>query len=107
MDRKLRWKPLRHLIVDVPPHIELALRLILELFERLRLDRINGNALAGSEDADDAVARHRTALRSETHRQIGIDATDGNCAAFNFRRQLELHRPAEFQAKPAAFGLWC
>ena len=105
MHRKLRRKPLRHLVVDVPTHVEPALRLVFELFERLRLDRINGNALAGREDANDAVARHRTALRSEAHRQIGIDAADGDCAAFCFRRQLELHRPAKCQAEPAAFGL--
>src|SRR5262249_57194830 len=59
---KLRRKSLRHLVVDIPTHVEPALRLILELFERLRLYRIDRDSLAGSENADDPVARNGAAL---------------------------------------------
>ena len=50
--------------------------LVLEVLQRRRLDRIDGDALARRQDADDAVARHRAAVGREPHRQIGVDAAD-------------------------------
>ena len=63
-------------LVDVPAHVEPALRLFLEILQRRRLDRIDRDALARRDDADDAVARHRAAVRREVDRQVGIDAAD-------------------------------
>src|SRR5580704_4559134 len=42
---KLCRKPLRHLVIDIPAHVEPALRLVLELLQRLRLNRIDRDAL--------------------------------------------------------------
>ena len=43
------------------------------------MDLENPDAFAGDNHADDAVARHRT-TRLELHRQIVLDATNGNAA---------------------------
>ena len=46
----------------VPGEIDPALGLIVELLERPGEDRIDGDALARHEDADDAIARHRPTI---------------------------------------------
>ena len=50
-----RRKALRRRFVDVPAHVEPAFRLFLEVLQRRRLDRIDGDALARVEDSDDTV----------------------------------------------------
>src|SRR5262249_5096594 len=65
---ELRRKTLRHLVVDIPTHVEPALWLILELFERFRLYRIDRDALAGAEDPDNPVAGDGAAFGGEAHR---------------------------------------
>src|ERR1700730_12087636 len=74
-------KALRRALVDVPAQIEPTLGHILEVLQRRRLDRVDGDSLAGGENADNAVARNRAAVGREAHRQISIDAADGNCRA--------------------------
>src|SRR5580704_4255978 len=74
VDHDPRRKALRVRIVDIPAHVEPALRLLLEILQRRRLDRIDRDALARRDDPDDAVARHRPAVRRELDRQIRIDA---------------------------------
>src|SRR5438132_10359354 len=68
--RKTLWRGL----VDIPAHVEPALRLLLEILQRRRLNRIDRDALTWCDDADNAVARHRAAIRRELDRQTGIDA---------------------------------
>ena len=93
-------------LVDVPAHVEPALRRVLEVLQRRRLDRIDRDALARRQDADDAVARHRAAVRREAHRQIAVDAADRDRAAVcSAVRHLEHHRLALLQPEPAALGL--
>ena len=90
-------------VVDIPAHVEPALRLVLEILQRRRLDRIDRDALARRDDADDAVARHRAAVRRELDRQIGIDAADRDRrrslrAGSGRRFQLQLGRPGSSSA---------
>src|SRR5664279_5052303 len=47
-----RRKALRRRFVDIPAHVEPALRLLLEILQRRRLDRIDRDALARRNDAD-------------------------------------------------------
>src|SRR5665213_2936528 len=97
-------KALRRRIVDIPAHVEPALRLLFEILQRRRLDRIDGDALARRNDADDAVARHRAAIGRELDRQVGIDAADRNrrraARRIGRRFQLELDREALLGAEP-------
>src|SRR6202012_3134796 len=76
VDQDAGRKALRRGLVDIPAHIEPALRLLLEILQRRRLDRIDRDALPGRDDADDAVDRPPAAARRELDRQIGIDAAD-------------------------------
>lgn len=46
---------LRRGVLDVPADVEPALRLLLEILQGGRLDRINRDALARRDDADDAI----------------------------------------------------
>src|SRR5579883_657488 len=87
LQRNAGGKPLRRRFVDVPAQVEPAFRGVLEFLQRRRLDRIDGDTLAGLEDADDAVTRHRPADRRETHRQVGVDAADRDSTV-----RLELDR---------------
>jgi hypothetical protein len=50
-------KALRRAGVHLPAHVEPAVGLVVEVGERRRLDRVDGDALAGGEDADDTVGR--------------------------------------------------
>src|ERR1017187_7837613 len=50
----------------IPAHVQPAFRLVLELPQCMRLDRVDGDPLARREDADNAVARHRAAVRRKT-----------------------------------------
>ncbi len=59
-----------------------ALRLIVEGCEIGRLNRIDRDAFAGRQDADDAVARDRAAVRRETHRQVALQPPDRNRLMF-------------------------
>src|SRR6516162_242857 len=87
VDQDSRRKTLRRGLVDVPTHVEPALRLLLEVLQGRRLDRIDGNTFAGGDDADNAVAGYRTAVRREFDRQTGIIAADrdGRWVARRFR----------------------
>ena len=76
LHRDARRKAPRRAFLLVPAHVEPALRLVLELAQRRRLDRIDGDPLARREDADDAVARHRAAVGRKAHRQVAVDAAD-------------------------------
>ena len=78
LHRDARRETLRRLLLLVPAHVEPALRIVLEFAQGRRLDRIDRDALARRENADDAVARHRAAVRRKTHRQIAVDAADRN-----------------------------
>src|SRR5664279_5277301 len=104
IDEDSRRKALRRRIIDIPAHNEPALRLLLEILQRWRLDRIDRDALAGRNDPDDPVARHRPAVWRELDRQIGIDATNRNSrrAARRVRRrfQLQLDRETLLGAEP-------
>ena len=68
-------KALLVVLVDVPAHVDPALRLVVIGGQRRRLDRVDGDAGARLQDADDAVAGHG-ALRRETHRQVAVGAAD-------------------------------
>ena len=98
-------------LVDIPAHVEPALRLLLEILQRRRLDRIDRDALARRHDADDAVARHRAAVRRELDRQIGIDAADRDrrraARGIGRRFQLQLDREALLGAEPRRPALPC
>src|SRR5215469_16453657 len=97
-------EPLRcGLVVHVPAQIEPALGRVLEGFELRRLNRVDGDALAGRQNADDAIARDSAPNGREANRQVGIDAADRDRAAA-FLRQLELDGLGTFQPEPAALG---
>ena len=49
-----------------------------ELFQRLAVDGVDGHALAGGDDADDAVARQRMAAAGEVQRHARDQAADGD-----------------------------
>ena len=61
--------------VDVPGHVDPALWLLVEGLQRFGVDRIDGDALAWIENADDAVAGDRAVL-GEAHRQVAAQAPD-------------------------------
>src|SRR5579871_2997400 len=102
---RLHGKPrrvtLRRRVVEVPAQIDPTLRLVLELFERRRVDRVDGDAFARRHDADDAVARHRAAVRRKADRQFGVDTANRNRAVAAGR--FELDRFGALEAKPATF----
>src|SRR5260370_138676 len=56
VDEDPRRKPLGRRIVDIPAHVEPALRLLLEILQRRRLDRIDLHALARGDDPDAPAA---------------------------------------------------
>ena len=68
----LRREALGLAFVNVPTHVQPAVRLVVERGQRRGLDRIDRDPLSGIEDADDTVARHGAAVRSETHRKFAI-----------------------------------
>jgi hypothetical protein len=72
VDADARRETLRRGLVDVPAHVEPAFRLVLVILQRRRLDRIDRDPLARRDDADNAVARHRSAIGRELDRQVGI-----------------------------------
>src|SRR5262245_23258462 len=51
VDADARRETLRRGLVDIPAHVEPALRLVLEILQRGRLDRIDRDALARRDDA--------------------------------------------------------
>src|SRR5882724_2652223 len=63
VDQDSRRKTLWRRFVDVPAHVEPALRLLLEILQRRRLDRIDRDALPRRDDPDDPVAWHRATVR--------------------------------------------
>src|SRR3954453_12287356 len=76
LDPDARRKALRRRLVDVPAYVEPALRLLLEILQRRRLDRIDRDPLARRDDADDAIAGNGDAIGRELHRKSGIQAAD-------------------------------
>ena len=103
-DRDPRRKALLVVLVDVPAHVDPALRLVVEGRQRRRLDRIDGDARARLHDADDAVAGHR-ALRRETHRQVAAHAADRQRVALAFRCSLPRLRDAAGHLEQHAGGV--
>src|SRR6185437_4466724 len=61
-----------------PGDVEPALRRLGEIGERVTIDRMDGDALAGGDDADDAIARQRMAAAGEMQRHAGNEAADRN-----------------------------
>src|SRR5262245_27037709 len=111
-DGNLGREALCIVLVDVPGHVDPALRLLVERLQRLGMNRIDGDALARVEDADDAVAWDR-AVRCEADRQIAAQAPDrdavcaGGALAFAAAAragptELQAHDLAE--AEPAFFS---
>jgi hypothetical protein len=66
---ELGRKALGVILVDVPGHVDPSLGLLVEGLKRLGVDGIDGDTLPGTENADDAIARHRAAI-GEANRQI-------------------------------------
>src|SRR6516225_6752471 len=88
--------------LNVPSNIEPTFRSILELLESRRLDGIDGNTLAGREDADDAIPGQCPPVRREAHRKFVIDAADGDGGAFVAGAgDFEHHRLSLLQAEPS------
>ena len=106
LHRDARREAARRARFLVPAHVQPAFRLVLELTQCMRLDRVDGDPLARREDADNAVARHRAAVRRKTDRQVAVDAADRDRRANRGdARHLELDRGELLQAEPAAFRL--
>ena len=74
VDLHARGKTPLLFLVDVPAHVIPAVRLVLISRKRRRMDRVDGDPLARRQDADDAVARHRAAVRRKTDRHV-VDRT--------------------------------
>src|SRR5262249_19622470 len=60
----------------LPGHVEPALGGVGEAFERLAVDRVDGDALAGGDDPDDAVAWQGMAAAGEMHGHPRDEAGD-------------------------------
>src|SRR5262245_64979558 len=73
-----RGKPLRGALFFVPTHVQPTLGVVLKFAQGSRLDRVNGDALARRKNADNSIAWHRAPIRRKSHRQVAIDATNGN-----------------------------
>ena len=54
--------------IEIPTHVDPAVRLVVERGERGRLDRVDRHAFAGRQDADDPVSRHGAAFGREADR---------------------------------------
>ena len=94
------------LLVDVPAHVDPALRLVVEGLQRRRLDRIDGDAGARLHDADDAVAGHG-AFRREAHRQVAAHAADRHGAVARLVLVLARGaRPGIWNSMPAALRIF-
>lgn len=107
--------PLRVLGVHVPAHVEPAFRLVVELRQFRRLDRVDRDRLSRRHDSHDAVPRDRAPVRRETHRQFPMQPADGDgplvrlalLAQRRFRALVLIvpgrtARPAELQPDRAA-----
>src|SRR5215813_8446573 len=79
IDQDTRWKALGGAFVDVPAHVEPALRLFLYILRGRRLDRVDRDSLAGCDDAHDPVARYGSAVWRELDGQSRIDPPDRDC----------------------------
>ena len=86
----LRRKEILAFLVEVPAHVEPAFRLIVEGGERRRLNGIDRDPFAGSQNADDPVAGDGAAVGGETNRQVAVEAADRNGVA----RQRQVPPPA-------------
>src|SRR5690348_3537189 len=96
VDPDARREALRRRFIDVPADVEPPLRLFLEILQVRRLDRIDRDALARRDNADDAVAWNRAPVGRELDGQIGIDAADrysrGVALRIGRRFQFQLDR---------------
>src|SRR5579885_993389 len=92
--------------LNVPAHIDPALRLVIELPEIGRLDWINGDSLAGREDADNAVAGDRAAIRRKADGEIRVRAADRNGGLVRVPCFGKLKDEARcfFETEPACFA---
>src|SRR5262249_13119318 len=70
----------RALAHGVPADIDPAFWRFGKAFERGAVDGVDGDTLAGGDDADDAVARQRMAAAREMHRHAGNEPADGDLA---------------------------
>src|SRR5690606_34432377 len=94
-------------ILHVPAHVEPALRLVVVFFERRRMNRINRDAFARRENADDPVAGYSAAIRRKAHGQFAIDASDRDrrrALLFALLRNTEFQGACAAQPEPAAFA---
>src|SRR4029453_12331217 len=99
-----RREALRRAFLHVPAQIKPALGDVLEILQRRRLDRVDGDALARGENADNTVARYCSAVGRKSHRQIGVDAADRNCGAW-LSGNLRFDGLGSLEPEPAAFRL--
>ena len=68
------------LVVDIPRDVEPAFRCVDEFLQGLAVDGVDGDALAGDDDADDAVSWQWMAAVGEMNGHAGDQAFDGNAA---------------------------
>src|SRR3546814_1689795 len=66
----------------LPGDVEPALGRIGEALQGLAIDGVDGDALAGGHDADDAIPRQRMAAPGEVDRHAGDETGDGDRALF-------------------------
>src|SRR3546814_14700855 len=64
----------------LPGHVEPALGRIGEALQSLAVDGMDGDALAGGHDSDDAIPGQRMAAPGEMDRHAGNEAGDGDRA---------------------------
>src|SRR5579864_5021248 len=71
------------------------------------MDRIDRDALARRQDADDALAGHRAALRREANGQIAANTADRNgvLRVIALAKRLEHQAGRLVEAEPAAVAL--
>src|SRR5438552_331793 len=66
-------------VAPSPRDVEPSLGGIGETLERIAVDCVDGDALAGGHDADDAVTRERVATAGEMQRHTGDQTADRHC----------------------------
>ena len=67
------------LVLLAPGDIEPTIRRLGIGIEGIAIDGVDGHALAGHDDADDAIARQRMTTAGEMHRHAGDQAADRHC----------------------------
>src|SRR5690348_17666432 len=87
-------RPSRYVVV--PRHVEPPLRRLREGREGFAIDGVDGDALSGGDDADDAVARKRVAAARVVERHARNESADRNrILAFFAAHRRERHNLAD------------